>query len=166
MAGLERKVVMITGGSGGLGAELARAFAAQGCRVAITARNQAKLNAIAEKIALNGGQALALPCDVTQRANVKSLDAEIRSAWGEVQILVNNAGIARAVNFSDMPDDLWDKTLETNLTGAYNCCKVFLPAMIKTWITRAHALPGVGNGAAGRYGERDLSRLRRRRANP
>ena len=82
MAGLEQKVVMITGGSGGLGAELARAFAAQGCRVAITARNQAKLNAIAENIALNGGQALALPCDVTRREHVKSLDAEIRNAWG------------------------------------------------------------------------------------
>jgi NAD(P)-dependent dehydrogenase (short-subunit alcohol dehydrogenase family) len=130
MAGLEQKIVMITGGSGGLGAELAQVFAAQGCRVVVTARNQAKLNAIAEKIALNGGQALGLPCDVTRREQVKSLDAEIRKAWGGVQILVNNAGIARAVNFSDMPDDLWDKTLETNLTGAYNCCKVFLPTMI------------------------------------
>jgi NAD(P)-dependent dehydrogenase (short-subunit alcohol dehydrogenase family) len=130
MNGLEQKIVMITGGSGGLGGELAHAFAAQGCRVALAARNQAKLNAIAEKIALNGGQALALPCDVTRREQVKRLDAEIRSAWGEVQILVNNAGMARAVNFSDMPDDLWDETLATNLTGAYNSCKVFLPAMI------------------------------------
>jgi NAD(P)-dependent dehydrogenase (short-subunit alcohol dehydrogenase family) len=49
-----------------------------------------------------------------------------------VEVLINNAGIARAVSFSDMPDNLWDETLETNLTGAYNCCKVFLPAMIQT----------------------------------
>jgi NAD(P)-dependent dehydrogenase (short-subunit alcohol dehydrogenase family) len=130
MNGLERKIVMITGGSGGLGAQLAQAFAAQGCRVALAARNQAKLNAIAEKIALNGGQALALPCDVTRREQVKRLDGEIRKAWGSVQILINNAGMARAVNFSDMPDDLWDETLAINLTGAYNSCKVFLPAMI------------------------------------
>ncbi len=121
---------MITGGSGGLGAQLAQAFAAQGCRVALAARNQAKLNAIAEKIALNGGQVLALPCDVTRREQVKRLDGEIRKAWGSVQILINNAGMARAVNFSDMPDDLWDETLAVNLTGAYNSCKVFLPAMI------------------------------------
>ena len=121
---------MITGGSGGLGAQLAQAFAAQGCRVALAARNQAKLNAIPEKIALNGGQVLALPCDVTRREQVKRLDGEIRKAWGSVQILINNAGMARAVNFSDMPDDLWDETLAVNLTGAYNSCKAFLPAMI------------------------------------
>jgi NAD(P)-dependent dehydrogenase (short-subunit alcohol dehydrogenase family) len=50
---------------------------------------------------------------------------------GTVQILVNNAGVARAVNFTDMTDDLWDEMLETNLTGAYNCCKCFLPAMVQ-----------------------------------
>jgi NAD(P)-dependent dehydrogenase (short-subunit alcohol dehydrogenase family) len=131
MASLERKIVMITGGSGGLGAALAQAFATQGCRVVIASRNSAKLKAIAETIALNGGQVLALPCDVTQREEVKNLDAEIRTAWGDVQILVNNAGIARAIRLLDMPDDLWDKTLDVNLTGAYNCCKVFLHAMIE-----------------------------------
>ncbi|HEY7217518.1 MAG TPA: SDR family NAD(P)-dependent oxidoreductase [Candidatus Binatia bacterium] len=131
MAHLERKIVMITGGSGGLGAALAQAFAAQGYRVVIAARNREKLNGIAEEIALNGGQVLAFPCDVTRREEVKNLDAEIRKAWGNVQILVNNAGIARAVRFVDMPDDLWDETLVVNLTGAYNCCKVFLQAMIE-----------------------------------
>lgn len=121
---------MITGGSGGLGAALAQAFAAQRCRVVVAARDRAKLNAIAEKIARNGGEVLALPCDVTRREQVKNLDADIRKAWGDVQILVNNAGMARAMGFLDMPDDLWDGTLDVNLTGAYNCCKVFLRSMI------------------------------------
>lgn len=122
---------MITGGSGGLGGALAQAFAAQRCRVVIAARNREKLNGIAEKIALNGGQVLALPCAVTRREEVKNLDAKIRKAWGNVQILVNNAGIARAMRLVDMPDDLWDETLDVNLTGAYNWCKVFLQAMIE-----------------------------------
>jgi NAD(P)-dependent dehydrogenase (short-subunit alcohol dehydrogenase family) len=132
MADWQRKVVVVTGGSGGLGAELAQAFAARDCRVAIAARNQAKLKATAERIAQNGGQVLTFPCDVTRREQVKSFGDEIRKTWGSAQILINNAGLARAIRFLDMSDELWDETLATNLTGAYNCCKVFLPAMLES----------------------------------
>jgi NAD(P)-dependent dehydrogenase (short-subunit alcohol dehydrogenase family) len=65
------------------------------------------------------------------RDQVQSLAEKIATRLGAVQILINNAGISRAVNFADMPDDLWDETLETNLTGAYNCCKIFLPGMMR-----------------------------------
>jgi len=130
MSGSQQKIVLVTGGSGGLGQALARAFAAQGCRVVIAARDEAKLNATAAEIAGNGRQVLPLPCDVTDREQVKRLETIVSKRWGAVQILINNAGIARAVKFADMPDELWDETLKTNLTGAYNCCKVFLPGMI------------------------------------
>jgi 3-hydroxybutyrate dehydrogenase len=132
MAGLAGKIVIITGGSGGLGAACAEAFAAEDCRVVLTARDQGKLNASAEKIARKGGQVLALACDVARRDQVRTLAGRIIAAWGAGQILINNAGIARAARFLDMSDDLWDETLETNLTGAYNCCKVFLPGMIQS----------------------------------
>jgi NAD(P)-dependent dehydrogenase (short-subunit alcohol dehydrogenase family) len=131
MTGLEQRIVLITGGSGGLGRALSLVFSTQGHRVVITARNQENLNATAEQIAMNGGQVLALPCDVTVREQVKSLGEQIGNRWGTVEILINNAGIARAVSFVDTPDELWDETLETNLTGAYNCCKIFLPGMIQ-----------------------------------
>jgi NAD(P)-dependent dehydrogenase (short-subunit alcohol dehydrogenase family) len=131
VTGLNRKIVLITGGSGGLGRALASVFATQGHRVVITARNQDKLDATAEQMATNGQQVVALPCNVTDRDQVKSLAEKIATRLGAVQILINNAGIARAVNFADMPDDLWDETLETNLTGAYNCCKIFLAGMIQ-----------------------------------
>lgn len=131
MSDLQYKIVLITGGSGGLGQALSEAFAREAARVVIAARSRDRLNAAAEKMAQNGAQVLALPCDISRRDQVRSLGNEIRTRWGDVQILVNNAGIARAVNFSDMPDGLWDDTLETNLTGAYNCCKVFLPAMLQ-----------------------------------
>jgi|SRR5687768_665100 NAD(P)-dependent dehydrogenase (short-subunit alcohol dehydrogenase family) len=131
MSDLQDKIVLITGGSGGLGQALAEAFAREETRVVIAARDRDRLNAAAEKMAQNDSQVLALPCDISQRDQVQSLGKEIKTRWGDVQILVNNAGIARAVNFSDMPDALWDETLETNLTGAYNCCKFFLPAMIR-----------------------------------
>jgi NAD(P)-dependent dehydrogenase (short-subunit alcohol dehydrogenase family) len=131
MTGLEQRIVLITGGSGGLGRALSLVFSTQGHRVVITARNQENLNATAEQIAMNGGQVLALPCDVTVREQVKTLGEQIGNRWGTVEILINNAGIARAVSFVDTPDELWDETLETNLTGAYNCCKIFVPGMIQ-----------------------------------
>jgi NAD(P)-dependent dehydrogenase (short-subunit alcohol dehydrogenase family) len=115
MSDLQDKIVLITGGSGGLGQALAEAFAREETRVVIAARDRDRLNAAAERMAQNDSQVLALPCDISQRDQVQSLGKEIKTRWGDVQILVNNAGIARAVNFSDMPDALWDETLETNL---------------------------------------------------
>ena len=125
------KIVLITGGSGGLGQALTQAFAAEGCRVAIAARDPEKLRFTVERIGHNGIQILAFPCDISDRNQVSALAEEVCSHWGDVQVLVNNAGIARAVSFSDMPNELWDDTLQVNLTGAYNCCKVFLPAMLR-----------------------------------
>ena len=125
------KIVLITGGSGGLGRALAAAFAAQGCRVALSARNRESLQKAVDDLARNGAQVRAIACDVTQRDQVTGLAEQIARQWGAVQILINNAGIARAVSFADMPDGLWDATLATNLTGSYNCCKIFLPAMVQ-----------------------------------
>jgi NAD(P)-dependent dehydrogenase (short-subunit alcohol dehydrogenase family) len=131
MTELAGKVVLVTGGSGGLGQALARGFARQGCRVVISARRRESLQIAAAKIAQDGAQILSVPCDVSAREEVRNLAAEIIKHWGGVQVLVNNAGIARAVGFVEMPDSLWDETLATNLTGPYNCCKVFLPAMLQ-----------------------------------
>ena len=131
MNGLADKIVLVTGGSGGIGAAIAGQFATLGCRVAIAARDHKKLATAAEKIAENGAQVRAIACDVTRREEVQRLRIAIQELWGDVQILVNNAGIASAVSFADMSDETWDRTLDTNLTGAYNCCKVFLPAMIE-----------------------------------
>ena len=131
MSDLVHKIVLITGGSGGLGQALAQAFTAQGSRVIIAARDREKLQRAAEKIASNGAQILAFPCDISDRGQLSVLAEKVREHWSDVQILINNAGIARAVSFSDMPDELWDETQKINLTGAYNCCKVFLPAMLR-----------------------------------
>jgi NAD(P)-dependent dehydrogenase (short-subunit alcohol dehydrogenase family) len=131
MSDLRDKIVLITGGSGGLGSALARAFSAQACRVVITARDPQRLRATAAEMARYGAQVLALPCDISDRDAMLDLQKEIAARWGAVQILINNASIARAVKFTDMPDDVWDAILETNLTGAYNCCKVFLPRMLQ-----------------------------------
>jgi len=114
-----------------LGRALAGAFAQQGCRVAIVARGPEPLQSAAAEIAQNGAEILALPCDICRRDHVRNVHEQITAQWGGVQIVINGAGIARAANFAEMADDLRDDTLKTNLTGAYNCCKVFLPAMLR-----------------------------------
>ena len=131
MSGLQDKVVLVTGGSGGLGRALGRAFARKGSRVVLTARSEEKLKTAAEEIAGEGDKVLALACDVTVKDKVVQLAESIRASWGKVDVLVNNAGVAKAAGFIEMPDDLWDDIIKTNLTGPYNCCKVFLPAMIE-----------------------------------
>jgi len=131
VAELMNTIVLVTGGSGGLGRALARAFARQGSRVVIAARSEAKLKEAAEEIGGEGGQVLALPCDVAEKKQVEELAAAIRARWGAVQILINNAGVARAASFLETTDAMWDEILRTNLTGAFYCCKVFLPGMIE-----------------------------------
>jgi NAD(P)-dependent dehydrogenase (short-subunit alcohol dehydrogenase family) len=130
--GAQPRIVLITGGGSGLGLALARAFKRQGDRVVIAGRNAEKLETAAgELAAFERGEVLALPCDVTARRQVHELAQSIRARWGEVQVLVNNAGVAKAAGFLEMPDTFWDEILTTNLTGAYNCCKAFMPAMIE-----------------------------------
>lgn len=125
----QNKIVLITGGSGGLGCALASAFVQAGNRVVLTARNREKLKRAAETITDAPDRILAASCDVTVGEQVAALREQIRARWGAVQILINNAGIARAVSFLDMTDAQWEEILRTNLTGTYHCCKVFLPDM-------------------------------------
>jgi NAD(P)-dependent dehydrogenase (short-subunit alcohol dehydrogenase family) len=124
------KIVLVTGGAGGLGRALASAFAAAGHRVVISGRSEERLLAVAQQLGAAGDRILAWPCDVSDRKQVEGLEAAIRARWGTVQILINNAGVARAMSFVELPDGLWQETLQTNLTGTFNCSKVFLSGML------------------------------------
>lgn len=130
MAGPKSKVVLVTGGSGGLGRAIARSFAGAGFGVVITARSAERLKGAAHEISSDDAAVVALPCDIAQKEQVEALREKIHSEMGIVQILINNAGLAQAVSFLDMDDKLWDETLKINLTGTYYCCKAFLPGMI------------------------------------
>jgi NAD(P)-dependent dehydrogenase (short-subunit alcohol dehydrogenase family) len=86
----------------------------------------------AKEISGQGHSVLAMPCDVTDKKQIEELEFNTRAKLGAVQILINNAGVARAMSFLDMPDSLWNEILQTNLTGIYKCCKVFLPHMMQS----------------------------------
>jgi NAD(P)-dependent dehydrogenase (short-subunit alcohol dehydrogenase family) len=130
VSGLEQKVVLVTGGAGGLGRALTAAFAGAGCRVVITGRNEGSLREAAAQVSGAAARIRAHGCDVSDRGQLENLEQIISAHWGSVQILINNAGVARAMAFLEAPDSLWHETLQTNLTGTFNCCKVFLPGML------------------------------------
>jgi NAD(P)-dependent dehydrogenase (short-subunit alcohol dehydrogenase family) len=131
MQDLEGRVVLVTGAGSGIGRAIALAFAAQGSTVTMIGRNQGPLDAVAAEIRHAGAQAFPRICDVTQKQQVESLKQEISSRFGAVQVLVNNAGIAPAAGFLEMDDGLWEEVMSVNLTGTYNCCKVFLAEMLE-----------------------------------
>jgi NAD(P)-dependent dehydrogenase (short-subunit alcohol dehydrogenase family) len=127
MARLDGRVAIVTGGAGGIGAAIARAFAAEGARVCIADLDEAKARAAAQDI---GHDALGVPCDVTREADVQSLAARVVERCGGIDILVNNAGIMRKGYVKDMPLALWQQVLDVNLTATFLCSKAVLPAMI------------------------------------
>jgi NAD(P)-dependent dehydrogenase (short-subunit alcohol dehydrogenase family) len=130
MKDLEGKIVLVTGAGRGIGRAIALAFASQGSRVAIVGRTRTTLDAVADEINRRGAEAFSRACDITEKSAVEKLRQEIADRFGAVQVLVNNAGIAPAAGFLEMPDRLWEEVLRVNLSGTYNCCKVFLADMV------------------------------------
>lgn len=130
MKELEGKTVLITGGGGGIGRATALAYASRRASVVVTGRQKKRLEAVTRECSQAGATILALCCDVTRKEEVATLRQRISERLGTVHILINNAGTAPAVSFLEMEDRVWEQVLDTNLNGAYRCCKVFLPDMI------------------------------------
>jgi 3-hydroxybutyrate dehydrogenase len=127
---LGQRRVLVTGAGGGLGRDIARMFARNGAQVVLVSRNASRLKAAITEITSSGGYALAVPCDVAEREQVRRLANRVQNELGTIEVLINNAGIAPAASFLEMPDNVWDEVIRVNLTGTYNCCKAFLPQMV------------------------------------
>lgn len=130
MGRLDGRVAIVTGAALGLGAAYARGLAAAGARVALCDVNDA--SAIAEQIRAQGGAALAVRADVTSAADVSALVAATEKAFGEVDVLVNNAAISATIpsrRFEEIPSDEWDRVMAVNARGTFECAKAVVPAM-------------------------------------
>lgn len=119
MMDLTNRAALITGASSGLGRHFAGVLAAAGARVAVAARRRESLDEVVAEIAANGGQAVAVPLDVTDAASVRDGVREAASALGGLDILVNNAGTTVSKAALDHTEEDWDRVLDTNLKGAF-----------------------------------------------
>ena len=125
MTDLAGRTAVVTGGGSGLGAAIASALHASGADVVVVGRDQAKLDAVVERL---GVRARSLTCDVSDPASVDSLRS--RLADTEVSILVNNAGVPGPVAaLTDISVEDWDAVFDVNVRGTFLLCKAFLPGM-------------------------------------
>jgi 3-oxoacyl-[acyl-carrier protein] reductase len=131
MFSLKDKVALVTGASQGIGRATALTLVEAGAKVAVAARNVEKLEALVSEIAAGGGEALAVPMDVADAAQVKNGFQQALGKFGRLDILVNNAAITRDTLALRMKLDDWDAVLRTNLTGAHLCTQQALGAMLK-----------------------------------
>jgi NAD(P)-dependent dehydrogenase (short-subunit alcohol dehydrogenase family) len=125
---LKGRVAVVTGAGRGIGAATAEAIAAAGAHVLLAARDAEALGRVADRIRDRGGQATAVPADVSSEAAVGRLFAEAGRA-GPLGALVCAAGVLTPAPFAETTTQMWDETLAVNLTGAFLCCRAAFAAM-------------------------------------
>ncbi|CAN7748094.1 SDR family oxidoreductase [Mesorhizobium caraganae] len=123
------KIVLVTGGSSGIGAGIARELGAAGARLMLGARRTDRLEILAQKIRAGGGEIMTRRLDVTDRADVATFADAARQAWGRVDVIVNNAGIMPLSLMASMKTDEWDQMVDVNIKGVLNGIAAVLPEM-------------------------------------
>jgi NAD(P)-dependent dehydrogenase (short-subunit alcohol dehydrogenase family) len=151
MQRLAGKNAVITGGSRGIGAAVARALAEQGATVMVVSRKLAQVQEVADELSTEGYSAHAAACDVSDEAQVAALAEQANATLGQVDILVNNAGIAVAapVKATTLAD--WNRVIAVNATGTFLCTRALMPAMAERGWGRVVNVASVAGLAAGQY---------------
>src|SRR2546430_13340350 len=123
--GLEDRICLVTGSTGGIGLETARLLVSEGARVVINGREADR----AEEARAEVGAALAVACDLSQFGAAEQLVAETAAALGPVECLVNNVGEAYQVGFEELTDEQWDAMWQLNVMSYVRCIRAVLPGM-------------------------------------
>ena len=136
---------LVTGASSGIGRALALRLAKEGARVALVARREAELEALAGEIRAQSGEALVLPCDVADSGQVAATTARALEEFGAVDILVNNAGYGGQHSFLDWPLEDFERLMQVNYFGTVYVTKALLPQMVerkKGWLVFLSSVSG------------------------
>ena len=173
---LQGKIVLITGASSGFGEDAARLFAKEGCHVVLAARRIEKLQAIAAEIQGLGGEAIAIPVDVNERAEINAMVQSVLELYGKIDILFNNAGFGGMDWFENLnPERHIETMLHVNLIGTMLVTRAVLPDMLKrreghiinmSSVAGLIAAPLITTYAASKYGLRAFTDALRREVSP
>ncbi|GAA0959784.1 SDR family NAD(P)-dependent oxidoreductase [Actinocorallia libanotica] len=128
---MSARTAIVTGGASGIGEAISRRLAADGVLVAVFDRDGAAAEEAAAAIEKDGGRAVGLAVDVTDRAAVDAAVARVGELLGRPVILVNSAGITAFGPSLEVSAELWDRVLAVNLTGTFACCQAVLPGMVE-----------------------------------
>lgn len=123
MSRLKDQVALITGASSGIGAAIAKVYAGEGASVVLAARSEDKLNTVAAEINGLGGRARSIVCDVTKEASVLELFQTLQNELGQLDLLVNNAGLSAGGPTEELSFETWRKVMNVNLDGAFLCSR-------------------------------------------
>lgn len=131
MKRLENKIAIITGAAGGIGAATAELFAQEGATVVLWDVNKEGLESVSEKLNANEKQNLLQVVNIADAKAVENAVNEVLETFGQIDILINNAGITRDARLVKMSFEQWQQVLDVNLTGVFNTTKIIAPHMIE-----------------------------------
>jgi len=149
MFDLKNKVVIITGARRGIGKADAFLMAKAGAKIVVSDISQEECEIVVDEIKKDGGEALAVKCDVSKKSEVAALIKTAIDKWGRVDVLVNNAGIVDFKPFVDLSEADWDKVLNINLKGYFLCAQACAREMIKQ---KSGAIVNIASIAMGQQG--------------
>lgn len=149
---LANRVAMITGGGQGIGRAVALRFAGEGAKVVVIDIVAESARAVADEIKAAGGEAMAATCDVTRRDQIDALVGQVLDAYGQIDILCNNAGITRDARLVKMTEDEFDSVVDVNLKGVFNLTQAVAPHMIERGYGRVISASSIV-GLYGNFGQ-------------
>ena len=128
---LDGKIALVTGGGSGIGKALALGFANAGAKVAVAGRRVERLEETVEEIEKLGSEGMAVRCDVTRKEEVERMVEAVVERFGRIDVLLNAAGVNRRMPSEEVPEEVWDVILDTNLKGTFLCCQAVGKVMMR-----------------------------------